>query len=94
MEIDAYVLDVLLPDLVGHDRHPSAFLTYLFLYCHRRDAGAELTLQEIAEGTGLSKRSVQSAVARLERRGLISVERPSLTSPGCYSVLRPWVRGP
>ena len=27
--LDAYVLDVLMPDLVGHDRRPSAFLVYL-----------------------------------------------------------------
>jgi hypothetical protein len=34
MELDDYVVDVLMPDLVGHDRHPSAFLVYLFLSRH------------------------------------------------------------
>ena len=29
--IDEYVLDVLLPDLVGHDRSAPAFLVYLVL---------------------------------------------------------------
>ena len=37
MDLDPYVTDVLMPDLVGHDRQPSAFLTYLFLY--RRGRG-------------------------------------------------------
>lgn len=29
--LDSYVIDVLMPDLVGHDRRPAAFLVYLFL---------------------------------------------------------------
>jgi hypothetical protein len=29
--IDAYVVDVLMPDLVGHDRRPATFVVYLFL---------------------------------------------------------------
>ncbi len=31
LAIDAYVVDVLMPDLVGHDRRPAAFVVYLFL---------------------------------------------------------------
>lgn len=92
MEIDPYVIDVLLPDLTGHDRRPSAFLTYLFLYRHRQDPGVELTLAQIAEGTGLSKRAVQSALDRLEARRLVSVDRESITAPGRYEVHRPWAR--
>ena len=30
--IDTYILDTLMADLVGHDRQPSAFLVYLFLW--------------------------------------------------------------
>ncbi|MGO9261078.1 MAG: hypothetical protein ACLQU1_32935 [Bryobacteraceae bacterium] len=30
--IDDYVLDVLLPDLAGHDRSPAAFLIYIVLW--------------------------------------------------------------
>src|SRR6266536_1055507 len=30
--LDTYVVDTLMPDLVGHDRAPSAFLVFLFLY--------------------------------------------------------------
>ena len=32
--LDAHVIDSLMPDLVGHDRQPSAFLVYLYLYRH------------------------------------------------------------
>ncbi len=92
MEIDPYVIDVLLPDLVGHDRHPSAYLTYLYLYRQVADNAAELSLRQIAEGTGLSRRAVQAALARLEGRGLIGVERDTITSVGRYTVNRPWVR--
>lgn len=92
MEIEPYVVDVLMPDLVGHDRHPSAFLVYLYLYRHREDDGLEVSLSTIAENTGLSKRSVQSALARLEQRRLIRVERPTITSLGRYFALRPWIR--
>ena len=30
VEIDDYVLDTLMADLVGHDRRPSAFVVYLY----------------------------------------------------------------
>ena len=29
--LDAYIIDTLMPDLVGHDRQPSAFIVYLYL---------------------------------------------------------------
>ena len=90
MDVEPYVIDVLMPDLVGHDRQPSAFLAYLFLYRHRSDDGVELSLGQIARGTGLSKRAVQSALARLEARRLISIHRSNITSVGRYSVARPW----
>lgn len=90
MEIDPHVIDVLLPDLVGHDRHPSAYLTYLYLYRQTVDEAAELSLTQIAEGTGLSKRAVQAALATLQRRGLVDIERDSITSVGRYTVNRPW----
>jgi hypothetical protein len=40
--IDEYVLDVLLPDLVGHDRSAPAFLVYLVLWqsCSAPASGA------------------------------------------------------
>ena len=65
IELDPYVIDVLLPDLAGHDRHPSAFLLYLYLW-RQTDGGRhvsdELSLGKMAESTGLSKRAVQMAL--------------------------------
>lgn len=93
--IDAYVLDTLMRDLVGHDRQPSAYLVYLFLWAethgHRR-ATTRQALIDIAENTGLSKRGVQDALGKLARRKLITVERTSITAVPVYTVLRPWRR--
>jgi hypothetical protein len=93
--IDSYVVDTLMPDLVGHDRQPSAFLVYLFLW--RRTHGAasadtQVALTDIAEATGLSKRAVQDALGWLGKRKLIAVARESITAVPVYSVLRPWRR--
>ena len=33
---DTYVVDTLMPVLVGHDGQPSAFLVYLFLWSQSR----------------------------------------------------------
>jgi hypothetical protein len=93
--LDAYVVDTLMPDLVGHDRQPSAFLVYLFLWreTHGRSADtAQVALLDIASGTGLSKRAVQDALGRLARRKLVAVSRESITAVPVYSVLRPWRR--
>ena len=30
--VDDYVLDILMRDIVGHDRQPAAYLVYLHLY--------------------------------------------------------------
>jgi hypothetical protein len=92
LELDAYVLDVLMRDLVGHDRSPSAFFVYLWLWRRTRDGESRLTLQRIAEGTGLSKRGVQDAIGHLESRKLLRVTRESITAVPEYAVLRPWVR--
>ena len=82
-------------DLVGHDRQPSAFLVYLYLWrlTHGASAAhAQVALADIAEATGLSKRSVQDAIAWLTKRKLITVSRASITAVPVYSVLRPWWR--
>jgi hypothetical protein len=96
-EIDDYILDTLMVDLVGHDRQPSAFLVYLFLWRQTHGAGqpaatTQVALQDIAEQTGLSKRSVQSAIAWLAKRKLIGVARESITAIPVYTVMRPWRR--
>ena len=95
--IDAYVLDTLLPDLVGHDRQPSAFLVYLYLWRHTFGVGAtevQTSLQDITLGTGLSKRAVQDALSLLARRKLLGIARASITAIPVYTVKRPWVRSP
>jgi hypothetical protein len=32
ISVDPHVVDVLLPDLIGHDKRPSSFVLYLWLY--------------------------------------------------------------
>jgi DNA-binding MarR family transcriptional regulator len=93
--LDDYVLETLMPDLVGHDRHPSAFIVYLVLWRladGTRDRVAAASLRELAESTGLSKRAVQGALSKLVRRKLVAVERASVTAVPAYAVLRPWAQ--
>ena len=95
LAVDPYVVDVLMRDLVGHDRSPSAYLVYLWLWA-RTEGGQRrhaASLQTIALETGLSKSSVQNAVRQLRaRRGLIATTSAGPTAPPVYEVLRPWVR--
>lgn len=93
--IDDYVLDTLMRDLVGHDRQPSAYLVYLCLWRERTRAGGEpvqLSLQELSDRTGLSKRAVQDAITRLHQRKLIRIRRASITAIPEYTVRTPWRR--
>jgi DNA-binding MarR family transcriptional regulator len=92
---DDYVFDTLMPDLIGHDRAPSAFIVYLKLWHACGGAGRRgigLSLTTLAIETGLSKSSVQAAVRRLQRRGLLNVRRASATAVPVYAVLAPWRR--
>src|SRR5262245_20544934 len=96
LAIDAHVVDVLLPDLVGHDKRPSSFVLYLWLYAMTRGIGrksAFFSYQMLTDRTGLSKRAVQRAVTHLRRRQLIRTARKSATAVPEYTVLTPWVRG-
>jgi DNA-binding GntR family transcriptional regulator len=92
---DAYLVDSLMPDLVGHDRQPSAFIVYLYL-AHRvtraRVRSVSVSLQGIAADTGLSKTAVQRALATLIRRHLLRVDKRSRTAVPSYTVLRAWGR--
>jgi CRP-like cAMP-binding protein len=92
---DTYVVDTLMPDLVGHDGQPSAFLVYLFLWSQsraRRSRAVPASYAQIAIGTGLSRSAVQTAVTTLRRRQLVGVQRGSPTAVPEYTVLRPWQR--
>jgi hypothetical protein len=95
VSIDSYVIDVLMPDLVGHDRRPAAFLVYLFLQRHarpNRQGEVPASLQMIATRTGLSKSTVQSAIRHLKRRRLLDPDLKTTTSAPVRRVLHPWVR--
>ncbi len=90
--VDAYIFDSLMPDLVGHDRRPSAMLVFLYLW-RRTRGGARPTvvsLAMIADGTGLAKRSVQLALAHLRRRDLIAVRRASATAAPTVALRCHW----
>jgi DNA-binding MarR family transcriptional regulator len=91
--VDLYVFDVLMHDLVGHDRSPASFLVFLHLWreTHGRKAdAAQLSLQQIAAATGLSKSAVQAAIRRLKRRKLIRLTRSHATAAPSYSLKRSW----
>jgi hypothetical protein len=93
--LDEYIVDVLMRDLVNHDRMPSAFLAYLWLWRQtkgRRRNRLGASLQTIASETGLSKSSVQNAVRHLSERKLISVRHQGFTEAPIYEVLEPWKR--
>jgi|SRR5579862_5843715 len=94
VSLDAYVIDVLMPDLVGHDRRAAAFLVYLFLLRHTRAGNGPVTLslQSIATRTGLSKSSVQSAIRHLKRRRLLDPELEASVVAPARRVLQPWQR--
>lgn len=95
MRIDPYLIDTLMRDLVAHSRSPTAFLVYLQLYGHTHGVGREsvaMSHAALAEWTGISKRSVQLAVAHLAERRLLRRRRAKATAVTVYTVLTPWVR--
>jgi hypothetical protein len=93
--IDAYVVDVLMPDLVGHDRRPATFVVFLFLLRRaaqgRRDT-VSVSLQTIATKTGLSKSTVQTALRHLRRRKLLDPTVTATVTAPVRRIMRPWVR--
>jgi len=93
--IDDYILDVLLPDLAGHDRSPTAFLVYIVLWTQlfrSEERSTAISLQKLAELSGLSKSAVQKAVRLLRSRGLIKVSKSSTTSVPEYELIRHWIK--
>jgi len=91
--IDPYVVDTLMQDLVGHDHRPSAFIVYLHFLrqcAQPADGVYRASLAQIAEGTGLSRRAVQDAIALLRRRKLLGVTVAAPTAVPEYAVRQPW----
>lgn len=93
--VDEYVIDVLMPDLTGHDRSPAAFLVYLFLWAElyrTEQKRVPASLQRLSEGTGLSKSAVQAALRLLKRRGLVQATKSSATAVPEYALARHWIK--
>ena len=89
---DDYVIDVLMRDLVGHDRRPVSFLIYMWLVAEqkRRDGAVEISYQELAENVGASKSSAQAAVAWLIRRKLLTSAKKTVTATPQYTTHKTW----
>ena len=92
LNLDEHVVDVLMRDLVGHDRRPASFLVYLWLTSEqaRRRGAVQVSYQELAESVGLSKSSVQTAVSWLVRRKLLTACKENATAIPSYTVRSPW----
>jgi hypothetical protein len=92
LNLDDYVVDVLMRDLVGHDRRPASFLVYLWLTSEqaRRQGAVQVSYQELAESVGLSKSSAQAAVSWLVRRKLLTARKENATAVPSYTVRSPW----
>ncbi|MGA8101983.1 MAG: hypothetical protein WB869_07515 [Candidatus Acidiferrales bacterium] len=92
LALDPYLTDVLMRDLVGHDRRPVSFLVYLWLAAEqqRRNAAVQISYQELSECIGVSKSSAQSAVSWLVRRRLLAASKENATATPRYNVLSPW----
>lgn len=90
--LDDYVVDVLMRDLVGHDRRPVSFLVYLWLVAEqrRRTEPVQISYRDLAESIGVSKSSAQFAVSWLVRRKLLSASKKNATATPRYTVLTPW----
>lgn len=94
--LDDYIVETLLPDLVGHDRSPSSFMVFVKLWHDAGGAGrrVQVSLSTLAVETGLSKSSVQAALRRLRRRGFIATKQSSATAVPVHTVNAPWRREP
>jgi hypothetical protein len=105
-KLDPYITEVLLRDLVGHDRRPAAFLVYIWFTAEQQSAqqkcaqqksaqqsratSVSISYQDLAESIGISKSSAQSAVAWLTRRKLLAVTKTTVTATPEYKALTPW----
>lgn len=92
LHLDDYLVDVLMRDLVGHDRKPTSFLVYLWFTAEqaRREGAVQVSYQELAESIGVSKSSAQAAVSWLVRRKLLAASKEKTTAIPNYTVRSPW----
>ena len=91
LNLDEYVIDVLMRDLVGHDRRPASFFVYVWLTAQqaRSQGPVQVSYQELAESVGLSKSSAQAAVSWLVRRKLLAASKENSTAIPYYTVRSP-----
>jgi len=95
LPVDDYIFDVLMRDIIGHDKQPAAYLAYTYLYAQAARAkwkAVPMSLRMLAEETGLSKSAVQTALELLRRRRLIETTSDHPTATPEHRVLRPWRR--
>ncbi len=95
MQIDDYIIETLMRDLVGHDHSSSGFLVYLFFWQKAEGDKTKKILasySRIAFATGLSKSAVQGAIKSLMKRKLLVQTKRSLTATPAYSIRLPWRR--
>jgi len=92
--LDDYAVETLLPDLIGHDHSPSAFVLYVKLWHDGGGPGRRVaaSLSTLAVETGLSKSTVQAGLRRLRKRGYLQSRRASPTAIPVHTVLAPWRR--
>jgi hypothetical protein len=92
--LGSYLLDTLMPDLVGHDRRPAAFIVYLYLARLASLSGRDsvlVSLQTIATHTGLCKSRVQASLRHLRRRRLLDPSVAATVTKPVRKILRPWL---
>ena len=94
VRIDTYVMDTLMPDLVLHDRQPSAFLVYLHLWYRSagrktpvpgqpsRDRGCDRAVEERGPAGGANAHPAAAGA----RDPAVDHSRSR------YTVLKPWRR--
>jgi hypothetical protein len=93
LPLDRYVVETLMRDLISHDKKPSAFVVYLWLWSRTHGVDrptVHQSHQQLADATGLSKSAVQSAIKVLLRRHLVSARQTSRTATPEYTLHRPW----
>lgn len=79
-QVPDVLFDQLLPDL-GHAELKVLLVIMRKTFGWRKDADA-ISLSQLAEGTGLSRRSVQTATSSLEEGGYILIERTEAPDGG------------
>lgn len=85
-QLDPYITDVLMRDLVGHDRRPVSFLVYLWLATHRSATHRPATQQAAAEEQESRKTEVQISYQELAEN--IGVSKSSAQAAVSWLVRR------